>query len=268
MSPTEVAPQGLPELRPLRRPAGSRDGVVETSGLEALGVPPEGGALYETALTHRSFAFEQTEEVQHNERLEFLGDAILGAVVTDLIFRTKPDLAEGDLARLRASLVNTHALADVARSLGLGAHMRLGRGEQASGGEEKSSLLADTFEAVVGAVYLDRGIDAVRKSLEPIFLEGIERASATNERYDAKNALQEEVVRSTGSAPTYTIDSSGPDHNKRFTAEVLVDGRPFGAGTGRSKKEAEHNAARAALSRIEEEGRPGSEGGTADARAS
>jgi ribonuclease III len=258
----------MPELWLLRRPASDRDGVVTTTGLEALGVPPEGGALYDTALTHRSFAFEQTEAVEHNERLEFLGDAILGAVVTDLIFRTKPELAEGELARLRASLVNTHALADVARALGLGAHMRLGRGEQASGGFEKSSLLADTFEAVIGAVYLDRGIAAVHDALEPIFVERIEEATATKERYDAKNALQEEVVRGTGTAPTYTIESTGPDHNKRFTAEVLVGGHPFGAGTGRSKKEAEHNAARAALSRIEEEGWASAEEAAADARAS
>lgn len=258
----------MPELWFLRRSPGSRDGVVHTSGLRELGVPPEGGALYETALTHRSFAFEQAVEVQHNERLEFLGDAILGAVVTDLIFRSKPDLAEGELARLRASLVNTHALADMARSLELGSHIRLGRGEQASGGENKSSLLADTLEAVIGAVYIERGIDAVREALVPLFEERIIAATATNERYDAKNALQEEVVRTTGSAPQYTLDSSGPDHNKRFVAEVLISGRPFGAGTGRSKKEAEHNAARAALSRLEEEGRPDEEEGRSDARAS
>lgn len=223
--------------------------------------------MYDMALTHRSFAFEQAEAIPHNERLEFLGDAILGAVVTDLIFRMEPDLPEGDLARLRASLVNTHALADVARSLGLGTHIRLGRGEQASGGENKPSLLADTFEAVVGAVYLEQGIDAVRAALDPIFEERIHRATASTERYDAKNALQEEVVRSTGSPPKYSVESSGPDHNKRFIAEVSVSDRPVGAGTGRSKKEAEHNAARAALSYIQEEGWPTDEG-RSDARAS
>lgn len=220
------------------------------------------------ALTHRSFAFEQPVEVQHNERLEFLGDAVLGLVVTDLIFHMKPELAEGDLARLRASLVNTHALADVARSLDLGTHIRLGRGEEATGGGNKSSLLADTFEAVVGAVYLDRGIDAVRAALTPIFTPRIEHASAAGERYDAKNALQEEVVRVTGSPPRYSIASSGPDHDKRFVAEVYVFDRPFGAGTGRSKKEAEHNAARAALSRLDEEGWPDTTEGGTDARAS
>jgi ribonuclease III len=221
------------------------------------------------ALTHRSYAFEQAEEIQHNERLEFLGDAVLGLVVTDLIFHMKPDLAEGDLARLRASLVNTHALADVARALELGPHIRLGRGEQASGGGDKSSLLADTLEAVIGAVYIERGIEAVREALVPIFNARIEHATATSERYDAKNALQEEVVRLTGAAPIYSITSSGPDHNKRFVAEVAVGDRPFGAGTGRSKKEAEHNAARAALSRIVEEGWPADLGeGDTDARAS
>ena len=225
--------------------------------------------MYETALTHRSFAFEQAEEVQHNERLEFLGDAILGAVVTDLIFRMQPDLSEGDLARLRASLVNTHALADIARSLELGQHIRLGRGEQASGGDDKASLLADTFEAVVGAVYLERGIDAVREALEPIFRGRVEASAASTERYDAKNALQEEVVRFTGSAPSYRVSSSGPDHNKKFVAEVSVGDQLIGGGTGRSKKEAEHNAARAALSHIQDEGWPeGTAEGRTDARAS
>jgi ribonuclease-3 len=206
--------------------------------------------------------------VQHNERLEFLGDAVLGLVVTDLIFHMKPDLAEGDLARLRASLVNTHALADVARSLELGPHIRLGRGEEATGGGDKSSLLADTLEAVIGAVYIERGLESVRAALTAIFKPRIEQVTATGERFDAKNALQEIVVRWTGAAPRYSIASSGPDHNKRFVAEVLIGDVMFGAGTGRSKKEAEHNAARAALARIEEDGWPEQGEGRSDARAS
>jgi ribonuclease-3 len=128
--------------------------------------------------------------------------------------------------------------------------------------------LADTLEAVIGAVYIDRGLDAVRAALTPIFSPRIEQVTATGERFDAKNALQEIVVRWTGAAPHYSIASSGPDHNKRFVAEVLIGDETFGAGTGRSKKEAEHNAARAALSRIEEDGWPERGEGRSDARAS
>jgi ribonuclease-3 len=239
-----------------------------TSALGSLGVPTEGGPIYELALTHRSFAFEQPEVTANNERLEFLGDAILEAVVTDLIYRENPDLAEGEMARLRASVVNTHALAHVASELGLGDHIRLGKGEEASGGREKPSLLANTFEAVVGAVYLDRGIEVVREALTPIFQERIRNSLDRGDRYDAKTALQEVAVREAGSQPRYRVASSGPDHDKRFTADVYVEETLMGSGTGRSKKEAEYNAAREALERMEEQFPASSEGGGADARAS
>ncbi len=216
-----------------------------------LGVPEGGGDVYDIALTHRSYAFEQPEEVPHNERLEFLGDAILEAVVTDLIYNSYPDLAEGEMARLRSSVVNTAALADVAREVDLSEHIRLGRGEETSGGREKPSLLANTFEAVVGAVYLDRGIDTVRSALEPIFGERLRRSLETGDRYDAKTALQEVVVRETGGSPAYRVASAGPDHDKTFNADVFVEERLMGSGTGRSKKEAEYNAAREALGRFE-----------------
>jgi ribonuclease-3 len=204
--------------------------------------------------------------------LEFLGDAILEAVVTDLIYRSYPDLPEGDMARLRASVVNTQALADAARDLGLGEHIRLGKGEETSGGSDKVSLLANTFEAVVGAVYLDRGIDAVHEALEPIFSERLRLSHEAGDRYDAKTALQEIVVRITGGSPTYRVSSTGPDHDKRFAAEVFVQDRMLGAGAGRSKKEAEYNAAREALIRVAEdveevEAAAGEEGGRS-ARAS
>lgn len=218
--------------------------------MAALGVPPDGGPLYELALTHRSFAFEQAGPVEHNERLEFLGDAILGAVVTDLIFRSYPDLAEGDMARLRASVVNTQALAALGRELGVGEHIRLGKGEESSGGRDKDSLLADTLEAIVGAVYVEQGIEAVRAALIPLFEERVKDAVDVGERYDAKTALQEVVVRERGGAPSYRVASTGPDHDKRFTAEVFVGDEPFGSGEGRSKKEAEQNAAREALARF------------------
>lgn len=239
-----------------------------TSALGSLGVPSEGGPIYELALTHRSFAFEQPEVSANNERLEFLGDAILEAVVTDLIYRDNPDLAEGEMARLRASVVNTHALAHLASDLGLGDHILLGKGEEASGGRSKPSLLANTFEAVVGAVYLDRGIDAVREALTPLFRERIQHSIARGDRYDAKTALQEVAVRQAGDQPRYRVSSSGPDHDKRFTADVYVEERLMGSGTGRSKKEAEYNAAREALDRMEEEYPASTEGGGADARAS
>jgi ribonuclease-3 len=222
-------------------------------------VPAESGPVYELALTHRSFAFEQPEVIEHNERLEFLGDAILGAVVTDLIYEKFPELPEGDLARLRASVVNTSALAEIARSIGLGDHLRLGKGEEASGGRDKASLLADSFEAVVGAVYLDRGIDAVSEVLTPLFTDALDAVVAGGMTFDAKTALQESAVRIHGEVPVYRVASSGPDHDKRFTAHVFIAGDQFGSGTGRSKKEAEQEAAREALGRLE---------GGSDARAS
>jgi ribonuclease III len=218
--------------------------------LQALGIPAAPGSVYETALTHRSFVFEQVDPPAHNERLEFLGDAILEALVTDLIYDEYPDLAEGEMARLRASVVNTQALAAVARSLGLGDHIRLGKGEEASGGRDKDSLLANAFEAVVGALYLDKGLEGVQTVLRGFFSEEIGRLHDTGERYDVKTALQEVVVRSTGLPPKYRVDSSGPDHAKRFTAEVFVGDRAMGSGSGRSKKEAEYNAAREALTQL------------------
>lgn len=190
------------------------------------------------------------EPDHHNERLEFLGDAILEAVVTSLIFRRHPELAEGEMARLRASVVNAQALADTARRVGLGKHIKLGKGEQLSGGAEKDSLLADSFEAVVGAVYLDRGIAAVEAALTPLFEEMLDRSLGSGDRYDAKTALQEVVVKVHGGAPLYRIASTGPDHDKRFSADVFVEERLMGSGTGRSKKEAEYNAAREALGRM------------------
>ncbi len=229
-----------PDDRPSRL---SRD----TAGLAVLGVPEGLGPLYELALTHRSYAFEQSDPIPHNERLEFLGDAILGSVVTDLIFTRYPELAEGEMARLRAAVVNTNALAQQARAVRLGEHIRLGRGEEGSGGREKDSLLANTFEAVVGAVYLDRGIEAVTNALVPLFEQKISDEVEAGQRYDAKTALQEVAVRGTGELPTYRISSSGPDHDKRFSAHVFVDGELCGVGSGRSKKEAEQNAAREAL---------------------
>lgn len=228
---------------------------------KALGLPAESGTLYELAITHRSYAFEQPEPIEHNERLEFLGDAILEAVVTDLIFHLFPTLPEGQMARIRAAVVNTNALAELGRSVGVGEHIRLGRGEDSSGGRAKASLLADTFEALIGAVYLDRGIDHLERIVKPLFVPLIRRAHEEGGQ-DAKGALQETIARGTGGRPSYRVASSGPDHDKTFVAHVYVEDELFGVGSGRSKREAELNAAREALDRLEsnEEGR--------DARAS
>lgn len=228
-----------------------------------LDVTPETGPLYQLALTHRSYAFENDTN-EHNERLEFLGDAILGAVVTDLIYNRYPDLSEGEMARLRASVVNTNALAGVASELGLGDRMLLGKGEESSGGRGKASLLANAFEAVVGAIFLDRGLDAVGEELTPLFEDRIESSMQARSRYDAKTALQEIAVRDTGELPSYRVASSGPDHDKRFVAHVYMADELFGTGAGRSKKEAEQRAATEALERLALE----REQGRGDARAS
>ncbi len=186
--------------------------------------------------------------------------------MTTLIYESYPDLTEGEMARLRASVVNTEALADVARTLGLGDHILLGKGEEGSGGRDKASLLANVFEALVGAVYLDRGLDSVSGALIPLFAPRLAE-SISGTRYDSKTALQEVVVRGTGELPTYRVASSGPDHDKRFDAEVYVGHVSFGSGTGRSKKEAEQNAARVALERMESSPLETQEG-AGDARAS
>ena len=228
-----------------------------------LDVTPDSGPLYALALTHRSYAFENASG-EHNERLEFLGDAILGAVVTDLIYNRYPDLNEGEMARLRASVVNTNALADLSSELGLGQRILLGKGEESSGGRHKASLLANAFEAVVGAIFLDRGLEAATEALKPLFVDRLEESIQARNRYDAKTALQEISVRDSGELPSYRVASSGPDHDKRFEAHVYVRDELFGSGAGRSKKEAEQKAATEALERLVH----GKNGGRGDARAS
>jgi ribonuclease-3 len=250
VSPAEDASSGVPQLRLLRRPPGGRDGI-EALGLDELGFPEQPTGVYELALTHRSFAFEQPEPIEHNERLELLGDSVLGVIVTELIYKAYSDLSEGEMARLRAAVVNTIALADLARRLDIGQSIRLGKGEEATGGRDKSSLLADTFEAIIGAIYLDRGLQETAARLVPLFERELAAVVEAGDRYDAKNALQELAVRDGGDLPSYRVASSGPDHDKRFTAHVYLEGELYGAGMGRSKKEAEQNAAREALVRIE-----------------
>jgi ribonuclease III len=206
-------------------------------------------ALLERALTHRSFAYENGG-LPTNERLEFLGDAVLGLVVTDALFREYPDLPEGHLAKLRAAVVNMRALADVARGLHLGDYVRLGRGEEGTGGRDKASILADTLEAVIGAVYIERGLDAADVLVHRLFDPVIARSARLGAGLDWKTSLQELTAASVLGVPEYHVDESGPDHQKSFQALVRVGGRVYGSGTGRSKKEAEQHAAEAAWSAI------------------
>jgi ribonuclease-3 len=217
----------------------------------ALGVRFTDHGLRVAALTHRSFAFEHALQIT-NERLEFLGDSVLGLVVTDLAYRTYPDMPEGQLAKLRAAIVNMQALADVARALGVGDVVLLGRGEERSGGRGKASILADALEAVFGAVYLDRGLDVARELIERLFRPRMEAYVRGEGDRDFKTILQELASQELRAIPEYRIEDRGPDHEKEFTATVLVAGEALGTGTGRSKKEAEQQAAREAYARISE----------------
>jgi ribonuclease III len=204
------------------------------------------------ALTHRSFAFEHGLPAT-NERLEFLGDAVLGLAITDMAYRAFPDLSEGDLAKLRAAMVNMATLADVARDLGLGQEIHLGHGEELSGGREKTSILADALEAVLGAIYLDRGIKATQQLLEEMFWPRIDAYVRGEGDRDYKTILQELAAQDIGRLPEYRVEERGPDHQKEFTATVFLAGEMFGTGTGRSKKEAEQRAAREAHDRLTEQ---------------
>ena len=206
--------------------------------------------LLELALTHRSYAYEHGG-IPHNERLEFLGDSVLGQAVTVMLFTTHPDLDEGELAKRRASVVSTVALAEVARGIDLGSHLLLGRGEEQTGGRDKDSILADTMEAVIGATYLSAGPDAATA----LVLRLTKPLLADPERYgaamDPKTSLQELAARVGATPPQYSVEASGPDHDRRFTATVAV-GDVSMTGTGSSKKTAEMAAALSAWRMLSE----------------
>lgn len=227
--------------------------------LTALGVEID-AELLTLALTHRSYAYENGG-IPPNERLEFLGDAVLGLVVTDHLYRTHPDLPEGQLAKLRASVVNMHALAGVARELGpggLGKHLLLGRGEELTGGRDKASILADTTEALIGAVYLQQGMEQAVALVHRLFGPRLVEAPLRGAGLDWKTSLQELTAAADLGVPEYRITEEGPDHLKHFTASVVVGSDPRGQGEGRTKKEAEQRAAEAAWRELSEEfGAPG-----------
>ena len=222
---------------------------------EKLGYTFHDRRLLENALTHSSYANENKSKGEtSNERLEFLGDSVLGMVVADHLYRTHPNMPEGELTRTRAALVCEDSLVEVAARLELGQYLKLGRGEDAGGGRKRPSIQADAVEAVIAAVYLDGGIGSARKLITNFILTNNEREQEGAIR-DFKTALQELVQRENGRVLSYRLmGESGPDHAKVFSVEVDLDGTPIGAGQGRSKKEAEQNAAKAAMAKLKAEG--------------
>jgi ribonuclease-3 len=226
--------------------------MVEVLTQLGMQIAPE---LLDRALTHRSYAYEQGG-LPTNERLEFLGDSVLGLVVTEHLFTSFPDLSEGQLAKLRAAVVNSRALADVARGLDLGSLLRLGRGEEATGGRDKSSILADTMEAVIGAVFTEHGIDTARLFVHHLFDQLMVDAATLGAGLDWKTSLQESASLAGLGVPVYQVVESGPDHAKTFQAMVVLDRRSYGPGAGRNKKEAEQNAAALAFAALQADADP------------
>ena len=212
-------------------------------------------SMRQLALTHRSHAFEN-DLPANNERLEFLGDAVLGIVVTDMAYREFSEMPEGELAKLRAALVNIGALAEVARDIGLGRFVLLGKGEEMSGGRDKSSILADVLEALLGAVYLDRGLDVASKLIRRLFRPRMIAYVRGEGERDYKTILQEIASSELHVVPEYRIRERGPDHQKEFTATAVLAGKEWGVGMGRSKKEAEQQAAHQAYVRLSERAEP------------
>lgn len=209
--------------------------------LKRLGVPIDAGTL-RLALTHRSYAYEQGG-IPTNERLEFLGDSILGYSVTDALFRDNPDLPEGELAKRRSAVVSTRALAGIARSLDLGDHILLGQGEKLTNGRDKSSILADTMEAIFGAAYLSCGIETARQLVMRLVGPLLADAAALGAGTDWKTSIQEMAANRKMGNIEYRVQGSGPDHARTFEATLSIGGTAYGKGTGRSKKEAEQEAA-------------------------
>ncbi|WP_084130115.1 ribonuclease III [Demequina sp. NBRC 110055] len=201
------------------------------------------------ALTHRSFAYEHGG-LPTNERLEFLGDSVLGIIVTDRLYRDHPDLPEGELAKMRAATVSQKALSEVARSIELGPCILLGKGETATGGANKDSILCDAFEAVLGAIYLTHGIDTSREVVNRLVGPLLDRAADAGVALDWKTSLQEAAAARGKGAPVYTCEGEGPDHARTFTATVTIDGVAYGVGVGSAKKHAEQEAAERAYAAL------------------
>ncbi len=216
---------------------------------EQLGGPELTDELLDLALTHRSYAYEHGG-LPTNERLEFLGDSVLGVIITETLYLTQPTLSEGLLAKLRAAVVNARALAEVARTIGLGDHIKLGKGEESTGGRNKASILSDTVEAVIGAVYLSGGFETARDVVHLLFDPLMEAAAGLGAGLDWKTSLQELSAALGLGVPEYRVTEEGPDHAKLFTATVVLSGADHGGGSGRTKKEAEQGAAETAYGEI------------------
>lgn len=242
-------------------PAPSRRTLLDALGVE---LPDE---LLTMALTHRSYAYEQGG-LPTNERLELLGDAVLGLVIVEELYRRHPDSSEGDLAKLRNSVVNSRALAGVARGLtedGLGDYLLLGRGELNTGGHAKSSILADTLESLIGAIYLQHGLLRTREVILRLFEGLLETAPTLGAALEWKSSLQELTSARGLGVPRYEVSSRGPDHDRRYSAAVYVNGVVYGRGQGRSKKAAETRAAAQAWTALDAELPPGDEAPGLDA---
>lgn len=206
--------------------------------------------LLTLALTHRS-AVNEGKSPEHNERLEYLGDAVIELAVSEYLYRKFPKETEGKLTAFRTALVRTETLAQLAKKLGIPGHISMSKGEERSGGTENPSLLADTLEAVVGALYLDQGLQPVERFLNETLLIDADRTIRESMKLDAKSKFQEIVQAQGDPSPTYTIiETQGPDHDRVFTAQVIVAGKPFATGSGKSKQDAEQEAAKAALEMI------------------
>ena len=226
---------------------------IETahSFVKRLELPFTDFLLLNRALTHRSYINEHPEALEDNERLEFLGDAVLDFLVGAWLYKHFPEMAEGDLTRLRSALVCTEQLAEFARQIDLGAAMKLGRGEGDGGGRNRHALLCGTFEALIGALYLDAGIEQVQEFMQPMLQQAASSILEAHKDRDAKSLLQE-LVQSKGYAPPVynTVSDRGPDHKKTFEVVVFIDGQEFGRGSGHSKQSAAKVAARKAIDKF------------------
>lgn len=220
--------------------------------MKILGYEFKDESLLQTALIHRSYLNESNKnEVKHNERLEFLGDAVLELIVTEALYSHYPDRPEGELTSFRAAVVRTESLADSALKLGYGEYIRMSRGEEATGGRTRPYILANTFEAVLGAIYLDGGFTACKALVERELLPKLERIVSERLDIDPKSKLQELTQEIYKFTPNYeVVAEEGPDHDRTFTSRVMINGKSFGSGKGKSKQEAEQNAARKALAKI------------------
>ena len=237
----------------------SKPGDATTAFEDVLGIKFHDPDLLTQALTHRSFVneYEGEGDVRDNERLEFLGDAVLDLIVADLLYRKYPAVDEGELTQLRAALVKTESLAHLGTSCRIGDFLRIGHGEELSGGRERLTILCRAFEAVIGAIYLDQGMEAVVDFVVPPLLKLLDHIIANSLHIDARSRLQERIQARLNITPDYRVTGAeGPEHAKEFRVEVAIGDRLIGSGIGGSKRAAAQEAARAALKQLEAEGLP------------